>query len=178
MGDLNYRIQEPPGQQRPGPLSDAQTYELLLQYDQLRQEMRRGKCFEGYTEGEIKFRPTYKYDPGTDNYDSSEKQRAPAYCDRVLWKGTRIEQLAYNSIMEIRQSDHKPVYAVFRVKIKTRDEVKYKRVQEEVLKAVDKRENDNQPQINVEKTVIDFGTVRFNEPTTRVAKYANDRHHF
>nr|XP_016939364.1 type II inositol 1,4,5-trisphosphate 5-phosphatase [Drosophila suzukii] len=167
MGDLNYRIQEPPGQQRPGPLSDAQTYELLLQYDQLRQEMRRGKCFEGYTEGEIKFRPTYKYDPGTDNYDSSEKQRAPAYCDRVLWKGTRIEQLAYNSIMEIRQSDHKPVYAVFRVKIKTRDEVKYKRVQEEVLKAVDKRENDNQPQINVEKTVIDFGTVRFNEPTTR-----------
>lgn len=167
VGDLNYRIQEPPGQQRPGPLSDAQTYELLLQYDQLRQEMRRGKCFEGYTEGEIKFRPTYKYDPGTDNYDSSEKQRAPAYCDRVLWKGTRIEQLAYNSIMEIRQSDHKPVYAVFQVKVKTRDEVKYKRVQEEVLKAVDKRENDNQPQINVEKTVIDFGTVRFNEPSTR-----------
>ncbi|KAH8259069.1 hypothetical protein KR038_005793 [Drosophila bunnanda] len=167
VGDLNYRIQEPPGQQRPGPISDAQTYELLLQYDQLRQEMQRGKCFEGYTEGEIKFRPTYKYDPGTDTYDSSEKQRAPAYCDRVLWKGTRIEQLAYNSIMEMRQSDHKPVYAVFRVKIKTRDAIKYKRVQEEVLKAVDKRENDNQPQINVEKTVIDFGVVRFNEPVTQ-----------
>ncbi|BFG01106.1 type II inositol 1-4-5-trisphosphate 5-phosphatase [Drosophila madeirensis] len=167
LGDLNYRIQEPPGQQRPGPLTDAQTYELLLQYDQLRQEMRKGKCFEGYTEGEIKFRPTYKYDPGTDNYDSSEKQRAPAYCDRVLWKGTRIEQLAYNSIMDIRQSDHKPVYAVFRVKIKTRDEIRYKRVQEEVLKAVDKRENDNQPQISVEKTVIDFGRVRFNEPCMR-----------
>ncbi|KAH8294451.1 hypothetical protein KR018_006750 [Drosophila ironensis] len=166
LGDLNYRIQEPPGQQHPGPLSDAPTYELLLQYDQLRQEMSRGKCFEGYTEGDIKFRPTYKYDPGTDRYDSSEKQRQPAYCDRVLWKGARIEQLAYDSVMEIRQSDHKPVYSIFRVKVKTRDEVKYKRVQEEVLKAVDKRENDNQPQINVEKTVIDFGRIRFNEPST------------
>ncbi|XP_023035334.1 type II inositol 1,4,5-trisphosphate 5-phosphatase [Drosophila willistoni] len=165
LGDLNYRIQEPPGQQRPGPLTDAQTYELLLQYDQLGQEMRKGRCFDGYTEGEIKFRPTYKYDPGTDNYDSSEKQRAPAYCDRVLWKGTRIEQLAYDSIMEIRQSDHKPVYAIFRAKIKKRDEIKYKKVQEEVLKAVDKRENDNQPQITVETVSIDFGRVRFNEPS-------------
>jgi len=113
------------------------------------------------------FEPTYKYDVGTDIYDSSEKQRAPAYCDRVLWKGELIKQMTYNSVMEIRQSDHKPVYAIFNVKIKTRDEAKYKRVQEEVLKAVDKRENDNQPQIVAEKTVIDFGPVRFNEPAIR-----------
>ncbi|XP_037938311.1 type II inositol 1,4,5-trisphosphate 5-phosphatase [Teleopsis dalmanni] len=163
IGDLNYRIEEPPGLQLPMPRSAPNAYEVLLKHDQLIQEMRKGNCFNGYTEGPIKFRPTYKYDVGTDNFDSSEKQRAPAYCDRVLWKGSRIEQLAYDSVMEIRLSDHKPVYAIFRVKIKTRDEKLYKRIHEEVLKLVDKRENENQPQITVEKTVIDFGLVRFNE---------------
>ena len=165
IGDLNYRIEEPPGLQLPVPRAQAyMDVELLLPYDQLRQEMRKGNCFEGYTEGPIKFRPTYKYDPGTDNFDSSEKQRAPAYCDRILWKGSRITQLAYDSVMDIRQSDHKPVYAVFRVNIKTRDDQLYKKVHEEVLKLLDKRENESQPQISVEKTIIDFGVVRFNEP--------------
>ncbi|ALC49830.1 Ocrl, partial [Drosophila busckii] len=155
LGDLNYRINEPYGRA---------SLEMRLQNDQLRQEMSMDKCFSGYTEGEIRFEPTYKYDVGTDEYDSSDKQRAPAYCDRILWKGVRIEQLAYNSVMDIRHSDHKPVYAIFKVSAKTRDELKFKRVQEEVLKAVDKRENDNQPQITAETTVIDFGLVKFNEP--------------
>lgn len=163
IGDLNYRIEEPPGLQLPMARSAANAAEMLLPYDQLRQEMRKGNCFEGYTEGPIKFRPTYKYDPGTDNYDSSEKQRAPAYCDRILWKGSHIHQLAYDSVMDIRQSDHKPVYAVFKVNIKTRDDNLYKKIHEEVLKLLDKRENESQPQINVEKTIIDFGLVRFNE---------------
>nr|XP_014085642.1 type II inositol 1,4,5-trisphosphate 5-phosphatase [Bactrocera oleae] len=163
IGDLNYRIEEPPGLQLPCNRASPNAYDVLMKYDQLRIEMGKGNCFDGYSEGRIKFRPTYKYDVGTDNFDSSEKQRAPAYCDRVLWKGVRIEQLAYNSIMEIRQSDHKPVYAIFRIKIKTKDEKRYKRIHEEVLKLVDKRENENQPQISVDKTVLDFGVVHFNE---------------
>lgn len=158
MGDLNYRLKE--REPQPGPLSDPQ---LLLIDDELREEMTNNQCFIGYSEGDINFQPTYKFEPNTDNYDM---RRLPSYCDRILWKGTRIELLDYNSIMEIRQSDHKPVYGVFHVKIKTRDQAKYKRVQEEVLKAVDKRENDNQPQIEVDKTIIDFGRVRFNEPSS------------
>lgn len=81
--------------------------------DQLYHEMQCKRVFNHYNEGIIRFRPTYKYDPGTDNWDSSEKNRAPAWCDRVLWKGERIEQLTYESVMRLQLSDHKPVYAIF-----------------------------------------------------------------
>ena len=37
---------------------------------QLHEERARGNVFNGFSEGEITFRPTYKFDPGTDNWDS------------------------------------------------------------------------------------------------------------
>jgi len=70
------------------------------------------------------YRPTYKYDIGTDNFDSSAKKRAPAYTDRILYKsgleknGLPIATcLKYQSV-DLRLSDHRPVYSVFSVKIK------------------------------------------------------------
>lgn len=41
--------------------------------------MDSGAAFLGYEEGPITFRPTYRYDIGTDTYDTSEKLRIPAW---------------------------------------------------------------------------------------------------
>lgn len=38
--------------------------------------------------------------------------------------------------------------------MKTKDEQKYKRVHEEVLKRVDKYENDNQPQVSINCLIV------------------------
>ncbi len=38
-----------------------------------------GAAFNGYEEGPLIFRPTYRYDVGTNTYDTSEKMRIPAW---------------------------------------------------------------------------------------------------
>ena len=40
--------------------------------------------FSEYEEGPLLFRPTYRYDLGTDTYDTSEKMRIPAWTGRSL----------------------------------------------------------------------------------------------
>lgn len=64
-------------------------------------------AFNGFQEGQITFNPTYKYNNGTDIYDTSEKMRAPAWTDRILYKGDGIQLLEYGR-EELTMSDHKP----------------------------------------------------------------------
>ena len=57
---------------------------MCLRSYQVQQE--QGNVFKNFYEGDINFAPTYKYDLFSDDYDTSEKCRAPAWTDRVLWK--------------------------------------------------------------------------------------------
>jgi phosphatidylinositol-bisphosphatase len=41
--------------------------------DQLLQQKKLEKVFNGYTEGKINFLPTFKFNPGTSDWDTSEK---------------------------------------------------------------------------------------------------------
>ncbi|KAI0378216.1 DNase I-like protein [Hypomontagnella monticulosa] len=70
------------------PASLQATLDSLLPHDQLRRMIKERKAFhEGWHEGPITFLPTYKYDVGTVGlFDSSEKQRAPSWCDRILYR--------------------------------------------------------------------------------------------
>ncbi|KAK0727324.1 Endonuclease/exonuclease/phosphatase [Lasiosphaeria miniovina] len=114
-GDLNYRIDT---MSRDTVVSAVKAGNLskLLDRDQLLVARRRNPGFRlrAFEEFPITFAPTYKYDVGTDNYDSSEKKRSPAWCDRILYRARagRIEQLNYRR-HEVRVSDHRPVSGRF-----------------------------------------------------------------
>ena len=72
---------------QPTQVSLEEVIRSLLAHDQLYKQQHLQKSFTGYKEGTITFLPTYKYDVGTTGvFDSSEKQRAPSYCDRILWQ--------------------------------------------------------------------------------------------
>lgn len=70
------------------PASLKTTLNSLLPHDQLRNQQVQQKAFhQGWQEGEVTFLPTYKYDVGTiGTFDSSEKQRSPSWCDRILFR--------------------------------------------------------------------------------------------
>lgn len=119
-GDLNYRIDSIP---RHVIINAIRQNNLpkLLERDQLLASRRKNPGFRlrSFVEAPITFAPTYKYDVGSDEYDSSEKKRSPAWCDRVLYRGSgRVKQLDYRRL-EVRASDHRPVCASFKVRVKT-----------------------------------------------------------
>jgi hypothetical protein len=118
-GDLNYRI-DTMGRDTVVSAVKANNLKKLLERDQLLASKRRNPWFRlrAFHELPITFDPTYKYDVGTDNYDTSEKKRAPAWCDRLLYRGRdRISQLDYRR-HDVRVSDHRPVSGLFKMVVK------------------------------------------------------------
>ena len=86
---------------QPDPGSLQTTLSSLLPHDQLHEQQKKGKAFhEGWKEGNISFLPTYKYDVGSfGKFDSSEKQRGPSWCDRILYR-TRQDRDEYERLRE------------------------------------------------------------------------------
>ncbi|EFX04276.1 inositol polyphosphate phosphatase [Grosmannia clavigera kw1407] len=123
-GDLNYRIDT---MSRDTVVAAVRAGNLtkLLERDQLLVARRRNAAFRlrAFEELPITFAPTYKYDVGTDTYDTSEKKRSPAWCDRLLFRGgraSRVRQLDYRR-HEVRVSDHRPVTGQFAFTVKRVD---------------------------------------------------------
>ncbi|KAL4368937.1 hypothetical protein GQ457_05G010270 [Hibiscus cannabinus] len=120
FGDLNYRLDLEDNLAR--YLIKKQDWKALQEFDQLRKEQEDG-VFEGWREGDINFAPTYKYSSSNCNrYSgglpsrSGEKQRTPAWCDRILWYGKGVKLLSYFR-SESKFSDHRPVSALFLTQI-------------------------------------------------------------
>ncbi|SCV03751.1 LAME_0H12926g1_1 [Lachancea meyersii CBS 8951] len=122
-GDLNYRLALPNEEVRRelNAASGDRFPENLLLHDQLTQEINAGVVFKGFKEPTVKFPPTYKYDHGTNNYDTSEKARTPSWTDRIVYKGENLRPLAYSDA-QLTASDHKPVYAAYRAQVNYVDE--------------------------------------------------------
>ncbi|KAH8731924.1 Endonuclease/exonuclease/phosphatase [Phaeosphaeriaceae sp. PMI808] len=120
-GDLNYRIDAMPRNTVIQAVKEGNLAKLL-ERDQLLLSRKRNPGFRlrAFNEAPINFAPTYKYDVGTDNYDTSDKQRSPAWCDRLLYRGLgKIKQVDYRRHDGIKASDHRPVSGKFKIRVKT-----------------------------------------------------------
>jgi len=82
MGDLNYRVY---GNRA---IVDACIrkgfWEVMIANDQLTSELEAGRVFKHYREGDLTFPPTYKFNIGSTEYDTSPKARIPSWTDRIL----------------------------------------------------------------------------------------------
>lgn len=124
-GDLNYRINLP-REQVFTLLSETnsnkfEAWETLQREDQLKQQQAINPLFKllNFKEAPILFDPTYKFDRASDVYDTSEKKRIPAWCDRVLYRAPSNLTNLYYRRHEVKASDHRPISAGFTLSVKT-----------------------------------------------------------
>ncbi|XP_067849288.1 synaptojanin-1 isoform X3 [Heptranchias perlo] len=158
-GDFNYRIDLPNEEVK--ELIKQQNWDSLLSGDQLINQKNAGHIFREFLEGRVNFAPTYKYDLFSDDYDTSEKCRTPAWTDRILWKrrkwpvdksaedldllNSSIKDeprlsnswspgtLVYYGRAELKTSDHRPVVATIDIDIFDVDPEARQRVYKEVI---------------------------------------------
>ncbi|XP_015271026.1 PREDICTED: synaptojanin-1 [Gekko japonicus] len=158
-GDFNYRIDLPNEEVK--ELIRQQNWDALLAGDQLINQKNSGQVFRGFLEGKIAFAPTYKYDLFSDDYDTSEKCRTPAWTDRVLWKRRKWPfdrsaedmdllnssfhdeskllytwspgTLLYYGRAELKTSDHRPVVSLVDIDIFEVDAEERQKIYKEVI---------------------------------------------
>ncbi|XP_062869631.1 synaptojanin-1 isoform X2 [Trichomycterus rosablanca] len=158
-GDFNYRVSLPNEEVK--DLIRHQNWDALIAGDQLVEQKNAGQVFKGFIEGKLDFAPTYKYDLFSDDYDTSEKCRTPAWTDRILWRRRKWDfqktaeeldlnvvgapldedgehpwspgELKYYNRAELKTSDHRPVVAIIDVDVLEVDPVARHQVYKDVI---------------------------------------------
>ena len=242
VGDLNYRLNLEDLEARRAMATGD--WKRLRQADQLAGEMAAGRAFPGWEEGELTFRPTYKFRRGTDEYSGDmdglrrrgssealsltpgegpgaasgherdsvgeaegdrlseqaesdadrgeasdidsvqgslegvgkrEKVRTPAWCDRVLWQASGWIHLEdYTSLTEVRMSDHKPVAARFTLRARRYEDAFVHAAIAEAYRRSDLIEMHQMPRLDVPEKSVDFGEMRYCQPSARAVALRND----
>ncbi len=135
LGDMNYRVDLDSGHVR--KLAAAGAHADIVAHCQMHKVMQQEDSpFAGFLEAPITFAPSYSYDVGTDNFDSSPKYgalpqrlfvtfrryRIPSYCDRILWRASSSRSssaiactCSLYHMSPLSASDHKPVVAVLQL---------------------------------------------------------------
>jgi endonuclease/exonuclease/phosphatase family metal-dependent hydrolase len=135
-GDLNYRVEFKDWVNADGTLNKAVTkdekmlqvkriidqekWPVLWAADELRRELAAGRAFAGFQDGICDFPPTFKVEKGY--VLQYNPKRVPSYCDRILWRSTEgydacIHQEAFAAAPNLITSDHKPVWARYRISV-------------------------------------------------------------
>lgn len=123
FGDLNFRVDDCTMDEMKASIENN-TYDQMLQKDQLNRVRSKGEAFHEFCEQNITFAPTYKFQIDRMGYNFT--QRKPAWTDRILYRFTKnayenvtldLKQHQYVSHDLYIQSDHKPVSAFFTLKV-------------------------------------------------------------
>eukprot|EP01061_Rhynchopus_euleeides_P021937 TRINITY_DN35805_c0_g1_i1.p1 TRINITY_DN35805_c0_g1~~TRINITY_DN35805_c0_g1_i1.p1 ORF type:complete len:731 (+),score=253.64 TRINITY_DN35805_c0_g1_i1:114-2306(+) len=179
FGDLNYRLEltyeEAKDMVKKGEI------EKLLQFDQLEQQGHIYCSNYSFKIPQPTFPPTYKYDPGTWEYDTSEKRRIPSWTDRILYRsiadGT-VELRDFSHNEKLLASDHRAVSGGFDVKILREDPEIKRQMREDVVQKIRAVGIDKfaETQVALSKSSVDFGNVLYGEVYTQEVTICNQGH--
>ena len=120
LGDLNYRITVPWDECL--QLIEDENWPVLIAADQLTVELNKGMIFQGFEEGQLHFRPSYRMIRDKEEWSDKRKQ-SPSWTDRVLWLSApgskhELKHTSYRRHGQMYGSDHRPISATFDLTLK------------------------------------------------------------
>ncbi|RDY05478.1 Type II inositol polyphosphate 5-phosphatase 15, partial [Mucuna pruriens] len=189
LGDFNYRLDDISYDEARDFVSQR-CFDWLREKDQLRAEMEAGNVFQGMREAIITFPPTYKFErhqAGLAGYDSGEKKRIPAWCDRILYRDSCTSLVAecslecpvvssilqYEACMDVTDSDHKPVRCIFSTDIARVDESIRRQEFGEILESNEKIKCLLKELCKIPETIISTNNIILQNQDTLILRITN-----
>ena len=74
-----------------------------------------------------------------------------------------VSLLAYDRSEQPDVSDHKPVFAYFRTKVRVVIKERQAEIYREVMRKLDNWENQNIPKVHIDRSVVNLGPVRYSD---------------